>query len=464
MRSRYGYGVVALLAVLVSGGMAAHRGTRTGDPVVSTVAVGVQPTDVVMDARTGRAFILNTLSNSVSMLDMRNGTLLRTTPVGRRPLAMTLDVRAGRVVVASGDSIVSVLDALSGAIVRGVRGGSSPEEVAVDTRTGRTFITNNLSHSVSVLDTRSGRFLATIPVSGTPYAVAVDERTSRVFVKSDSGRPGTVTAKLVSVIDSQSGRLLRTVTVGHDRSGLSGHIAVDARTNRVFVTSPLGDSVSVLDARTGRVVRAIGGVAPLNVAVDERGGHVFVTNIGGGSVSMLDGASGRLLRTVRVGQHPRLVAVDGRTGRVFVTDIMNGTASVLDARSGALLGAVGVGANPVDLAVDERSGRVFIVSLGPTDSAGLLTGPGSVSALDARSGALLYTVPVGVEPARVVVDQQAGRAIVVNLAGNNRDALAPLRQVAPWLPEHAPACNNYGRPVANCRPILGSVTVLDATR
>jgi len=249
---------------------------------------------------------------------------------------------------------------------------------------------------------------------------------------------------------------------------------VDDQSGRVFVSSPYADSVSMLDATSGRLLRTVGGTHPGPMAVDARAGRVFVLNGGGGGtpngmVSILDSVTGRVVGNTPVGRMsagtPVTPVVDTRTGRVFVANDGGGTGSVsvLDARSGALLRTVTVGPHPFVMAVDGRSGRVFVTSLGAMDAAGLLTGPGSVSVLDAQSGMLLRTVPVGVEPAVVAVDERAGRAFVVNVAGDSHDALAAARSLVPGLLRPAPPCNSYGRVSTRCRFAPGTVTVLDTT-
>jgi len=185
-----------------------------------------------------------------------------------------------------------------------------------------------------------------------------------------------------------------------------------------------------------------------------------------GAVTILDSATGRVVGNTPVGglALPVTPVVDARTGRVFVANDASGTVSVLDARGGALLRTVTVGRHPFVMAVDGRSSRVFVTSLGAMDAAGRLTGPGSVSVLDAQSGMLLRTVPVGVEPAVIAVDERAGRAFVVNVAGDSHDTLAAARSLVPGLSWPAPPCNSYGQVSTRCRLAPGSVTVLDAAR
>ncbi|HTD77687.1 MAG TPA: YncE family protein, partial [Chloroflexota bacterium] len=57
------------------------------------------------------------------------------------------------------------------------------------------------------------------------------------------------------------------------------------------------------------------------IAVDERRGRVFVANTRSDSVSVLDAGSGALLRTVVVGAGPSAAAVDERIGKVFVSTL-----------------------------------------------------------------------------------------------------------------------------------------------
>ncbi len=89
-----------------------------------------------------------------------------------------------------------------------------------------------------------------------------------------------------------------------------------------------------------------------------------------------------VLRTVGVGRDPVALAVDARTGRVFVLGAA-GSVTTLDATTGAPLRSVAVGRGAQAVAVDEATGRAFV------------TDPGRVFVLDARSGAVLRARSVG---------------------------------------------------------------------
>lgn len=222
-------------------------------------------------------------------------------------------------------------------------------------------------------DTATGAGLRTITVGVRPVAMATDPRTRHILVVNggDLAHPGSV-----STLDARTDSVMRTSTVGIG----ARFIAVDANSGHAFVAAggvangdgvPIGaGSLSMIDTRSGRVIRAIPlSVPAAAVAVASSVGHAFL--IGGrfgksGRVLMLDTRSGRILHTVTVAPNPMAVAVDDTRGHVFVICAgvapHAGTVSMLDADSGAVLRTVTVGAFPGYIVAAAQTGRVF----GPT--------------------------------------------------------------------------------------------------
>jgi len=378
------------------------------EPILRTIFVGATAGTLAVDARTKRAFVV-TQSEPVQgyfpqmllrVLDTTTGALLYTVALGTASgigtSTVAVDRRAGRVFVAredptSGDSsgVVSVLDARNGAVLRRTTLPRLPTvstsagtllartTMGIDERTGHAFIAIPGANTVAVLDTHSGALLRTIGVGMAPGDLAVDAPRGRVVV-ANSG------AATVSILDAASGRVLRTVVV----SGVPTALAVDEQTGRAFVTLRgatdrrgalvMGTShVAVLDVRTGRVLRTVAVPAtPSVVAVAAGTGRVFVAGAvssGDGRVSMLDAVTGRLLHTSMVGAYPDSMAVVAHDGSVVVTTWprpgaagrLTGVVSVLDARTGRVTRSINGGMgllSPGPLAVDERTGQVFLAS------------------------------------------------------------------------------------------------------
>ncbi len=153
------------------------------------IAVGSSPMAVAIDAATGRAFVLSqaTANERVSVLDTAGRRVVQTIewPWGLKPTsglpspnAVAIDGRSGRAFVtdANTDSI-NVLDMWSGRVLKRVAAPWSPNAVAIASQTARVFIVGG---RVAMLDARTGAPLREIPIGGD--AVAVDTRVARVFI------------------------------------------------------------------------------------------------------------------------------------------------------------------------------------------------------------------------------------------------------------------------------------------
>jgi YVTN family beta-propeller protein len=261
--------------------------------LLRTVDVGVGAgVAAVADGR-GHIFVTDEADNTVSMLDAQQGRLLRTVPVGPAPAGIAVDAQAGHVLIVNQGTFqpapafyphehgtVTVLDARSGTVLRTVTVGYGPGALALDARLGRAFVANRYDGTVSVLDVATGAVLRTVPVAPQPVVVAVNARTGRVFIASDNAGTG-----LVSMLDAAGKRVLHRVAVGERVVAL----AVEERHNQVLVVTkpdivpPMEPGrLHVLDGRTGQLRRTVTvGLQPRALAVDAAANRAFVLNGGG---------------------------------------------------------------------------------------------------------------------------------------------------------------------------------------
>jgi DNA-binding beta-propeller fold protein YncE len=256
--------------------------TRTGR-LLRTVNVGMDPHDqILVDTRRERVFVpvySQTGNGHVSVLDARSGRPLYTIAAGKAPVWMAMDARTGRAFVVDGAGTdLRVLDTRSGHLLRTVLAGLHPSILMVDDQTGRAFVPTDAG--ISVLDTRRGVVMRNVAVGQGQFAglPLLEGRSGRVFVVIRSGaigpRPGSV-----FVLDARNGAVVRKVALG----GSPGRVAVDERAGRVVVLTGgwpgTINSASILDARTGAILHTLPvGAAAHGMAVDERNGRVLVIN------------------------------------------------------------------------------------------------------------------------------------------------------------------------------------------
>src|SRR5919201_3359525 len=222
------------LAVLAGATLAALRLAQP-DPALRTFRVGAFPYAVAVSAAE-RAFVVNRTSDwtglsadggSVSVVDLRDGRVVRRVAVGDDPRAIAVDEQDGRVLVANDDDAsVSVLDARSGVPLRTTRVGLGPRALAVDAPSHRVFVLSAGDGAVSVLDAGSGVLLRTIHLDTAPTYWSTEP--------SGLGSRSTTNRVIVPSF---------------------GRVAVAALGGRVFVGS--GQAVTVLDARSRRVLRTV---------------------------------------------------------------------------------------------------------------------------------------------------------------------------------------------------------------
>ncbi|MGA5418465.1 YncE family protein [Streptomyces pseudogriseolus] len=164
--------------------------------------------------------------------------------------------------------------------------------------------------------------------------------------------------------------------VAHDFVRVSGPlgVAVDATNHRVWVTQPDIDAVSVIDPGGDEVVATIPVRGrPTGIAIDAPRHRAYVTDSALTTVSVIDTATGGVT-DVEVAAGPVGVTVDSR-GDAYVTR-SDGTVRVIDAMSGTVSATIPVGSRPAGLAFEPHSGRVYVAN----------SGDGTVSAIGPAVG------------------------------------------------------------------------------
>ncbi|MBS1876885.1 MAG: ThuA domain-containing protein [Acidobacteria bacterium] len=227
-----------------------------------------------------------------------------------------------------------------------------------------------------------------------PMAVAVNEATNKAYVVNRGGNS-------VTVIDGRTGAVAATVRTGTGPEG----IAVNPATNRIYVANAGDGSVTVIDGAIDAVVMTVrAGAYPQAVAVNPTTNRVYVANNYGHNVTVIDGATNTAVATVRVGQGPRAIVANPATNKVYTANYGSKDVTEIDGAGNQPV-SLPVGKHPWALALDPRSNRVYCVN---EDAA-------SVSILDRSSGAT-REVRVGEIPFAVGVNPRSGAAYVLSYA------------------------------------------------
>lgn len=373
------------------------------------------------------AVLLALLTGAFLTLRAASNTGVRTVSVGAMPLAAAIDARTGHVFVLS-------------------RGAESVAgSFSAPAFSSRGFGTGFGLGSVSMIDLRGGTVLRTVQVGPDPRAIAVDQRSERVFVTNDDNAS-------VNVLDALTGAPLQAISVGSRPHA----VAVDPVSHRAFVLDTADSAISVLDTSHGTLMRTMAFSATVGLDGALAGTSMDRVYLGAaGAIQVLDARSGKTVRTVAVDPTYEPMVVDAAAQRALLAG--SDSVAVLDLRSGQVLRTIAVSGAPSALAIDARRQRIFVAQAGAVDNNGRPVGTGAVTIFDARSGVLLRTVPVGAAPDAIAVDQQTGRAVVVNSGGQAR-----ARYAWDWVPQSIRRWAPFLPTPNGTQTVPGSVSIIDA--
>jgi YVTN family beta-propeller protein len=349
-----------------SASLAAAAGTKAA--AHPQIQVGGFPTGIALNPLTDTIYVGNGTTGTLSLINGKKcnageagGCSQHVTAVtaGTDPIGIAVDQGTNTVYVANASGTVAVVNGgkcdaanTSGCHVQPatVRVGANPQFLAVDQKTNTIYVANSSANSLSVINGSTHKVRATIPVGPNPFTLAVNEATSSVYV-TDLG------ASKISIIDGKTcnGTVVRgcghkpiTVNVGQTPGG----IAVNKRTNTIYVTGEFSSDVSVIDGKTcnARVtsgcrttpVHVLAGAGARGIAVNETTNTVYVANTVANTVSVINGATcnatmhrgcGQQAAVAPVGISPRRVAIDELTNTIYVTNAGSNTVTMLDGRT-----------------------------------------------------------------------------------------------------------------------------------
>jgi YVTN family beta-propeller protein len=208
----------------------------------------------------------------------------------------------------------------------------------------------------------------------------------------------------------------------------------------------------VIDRNTLEVKRTIAlGQGPTHVAVNTKTNRVYVSNLTQRLIHVIDGATDEVIEPIMIGPGPHGLAVDETTNTLYVALVnrsfqpfVNGLGIVIDNpqhREILPIVPIGpIGIDTQDVTVDPAHDRIYVANLG-----NIRVGPPSVTVIHRPTLSELATVPLS-GPARqitlnsdareVYVTTDRGDVQVINTSTLTVDRIIPTTP-APWAIEAA---------------------------
>jgi DNA-binding beta-propeller fold protein YncE len=136
------------------------------------------------------------------------------------------------------------------------------------------------------------------------------------------------------------------------------YLTVDSTARRLYISR--GTHVMVVDADSYALVGDIPNTNGVHgIAIASELGKGFTSNGRDGTVSIFDLKTLKVLGTATAGKNPDAIIYDPATSRVFAFNGSSKDATAIDAGSGAVAGTIPLGGKP-EFAVADGSGQVFV--------------------------------------------------------------------------------------------------------
>ncbi|HSP98617.1 MAG TPA: hypothetical protein VL049_15455 [Candidatus Dormibacteraeota bacterium] len=460
----------------------------TGERVLAAVAVGLRPLGVAVSPDGSRAYVANSLSDSVSVVDTIASRVVATIAVAGQPQAVAIGVDGRQVFVstygpgAGAGSDLVVIDAASDAVVDRVALSGAGFGVSVDPASGRVYAAVAGSDQLAIVDPAAALVLAEAPTGAGPAALgqfvgpapdphATPTATPTAAPARELAYVANHNGRSVSVLDTAAARAIARFPVAAAPIALAaspkGDLVYvgtyDDQEQRVEVVStvsyeplaslPFAHGVWSLDVSPDGRALYVGGYGAVSAV--ETTGHTVVAeipvNLGEGGaaltpdgatllvsrssmLSFLDTASRQVVQTIAIGNSTLgaiAVAPDG--ARAYVDGGPYGIGvTVVDLAQRRVIGGV-----PFAYTPGEGFFRTLAVSADGLSLLGVTTfrpyGPVpqvfyGLSVVDTDRDAIVTTLTPEVEPAAIAFSAERGLGYVANAGANTVSVFDPTAQ------------------------------------
>lgn len=347
------------------------------------------------------AYVTNSGSNNVTVLDLVNLRRDRVLAVGANPTGVAANPKRNEVYVVNTDSgTVSVIDATKNRVVATIAVGRKPWFIDVNRDGDRAYVANSGSNNVSVIDLNKRRQIAVIGVGEAPGLARISPDGDTLVVTNRVGGS-------VSLVDANNERV-RSVFTGCPQA-TDAVILPDS--TKAFIACSGGHQVMALglarptspmqQEHSDRLLAMLDvGQTPVHLALKPDGGEIFVCNFNSDSISEIDTATNEVGGAYLVGGHPAYALASDDNSLLWISNFNTDSISVYSIEDGRLSrSSIHVGGGPDALAFADNGFLLLAVDAESGDVSAIRTtaiGP-------LHWGSLFTMLPAGSRPSSIAV-------------------------------------------------------------
>ncbi len=270
----------------------------------------------------------------------------------------------------------------------------------------RLLVAEKGAQSLAIIDPANGRLLASVPeggVTGHEVIASADGKLAFVPIYGNSGvgAPGT-DGKNIAVIDIATRKVVGNIAFDH---GVRPHCPmIGPKDGRLYVTTELDKTVTIIDPRTLKIVDVIPTGQPEShmLVLSHDGRRAYTANVGPGTVSVIDIAARKVLKIIPISTNTQRISISPDDKWVFTADQTKPQMAVISTATDAVakwipMEGIGYGSAPTP------DGRWLLVALPDQNK---------VAVIDLKSMQVARTVAVGAYPQEIIARPDGKSAYV----------------------------------------------------
>lgn len=322
---------------------------------------------------------------------------------------------------------ISIIDAATNSVIATLPGGQLPFEAAAAPDGKRVYVANRVSADLTVIDTTTNTVETTITVGQQPgdiiIGVAVSPDSASAYV---SRVDSTATMGALEVIDTATLAVVDSISLPSPAFGIA--FAPDG--SRAYAALLTTDELAVVDPLTNTVLTTIpiggppGPNTPAQIAITQDGAKAYVTNQNSGDVSVVDLVNESLVRKITVGDFPLGLAITPDGAFALVANAFSNSISIIDTSIDMVVNTIPTGQTTADVEITPDGARAFVIALDPASDAG------SMLVIDLSTNTIIDTIPVGDGPVLFDLATLESDPTPEEAIDNTSDALTDIMESA----------------------------------
>jgi DNA-binding beta-propeller fold protein YncE len=267
---------------------------------------------LTVDTKGQRLFLANKVNNTVDIVDLKKGKLLRqlTGQAGAQGLAYAPDLDRLYVALGTG-GLCNIFDAENYKLLKTVNLMDDADNVRYNPRTHLVYVAH-AEKALGVIDAKTFDHKADISLPGQAEGFQLDTKRPRIYLCSPSPNE-------VVVIDTNKNKVINRYPV--KKAGGSHPLAMDEANHRLFVGCRKKPMVVVLDSETGKEITSINIPGDIDDLWFDAKRKALYASCGEGSLAIIE-QQGKdkyaKLKQIQTAKDARTSFFDTKTSRLYL--------------------------------------------------------------------------------------------------------------------------------------------------